>query len=389
MRAVFLPTLLAVFAGLLVWSSFGAGHVTPLSIVEGTTDFEELATRFEALARERGGAYAFDVLRQAPLPPNIDLHLIGHRIGDILYEQEGTAGIALCTDDFRNACSHSIVVGALTDSGESALPEIREACKRAPGGPGAYTMCYHGLGHGVLAFYEYSMPETATLCMKTGTPEYREHEGIECVGGAVMELSGGGGHDREAWLAARDRYIEEDPLGFCLSDFIPETAKAQCLTYMTPELWKKVGIDMGNPDPRQYPDAFALCARIPLEKSELRYACYGGFGKEFIPLSAARDIRAVDALSDEAYARVLSWCDAAGIEDGVQACTEQALHSIFWGGENDPAASFRFCALVSDAANARQCYETLGRNIAQYLRGDSATRWCAQLPEYARALCSS
>src|SRR5690606_38758677 len=144
--------ILGVWYGVSVYTSEEDAYAEAASIAQGARSFEDLAQRFEALAQEKGAAHAFEVLRRAEIPPNTDLHLMGHRVGDILYQQEGIGGIKYCTQDFRNACSHSIVVGALTEFGESALPQIREACLDAPGGPGAYTMCYHGLGHGVFAF---------------------------------------------------------------------------------------------------------------------------------------------------------------------------------------------------------------------------------------------
>jgi hypothetical protein len=120
--------------------------------------FTELKQYFTKLAETKGGAYAYEVLKQAAVPPQTDMHLLGHVVGDQLYRQQGIEGIKVCTDDFRNACSHSIVVGLLLDKGETILPEIAKTCKEAPGGTGAYTMCYHGLGHGVLAYTNYNLP---------------------------------------------------------------------------------------------------------------------------------------------------------------------------------------------------------------------------------------
>lgn len=165
-------------------------------IGKNVESFNALEKRFQNLAKEKGAKYAFEVLRRAELPPQTDLHLLGHYVGDELYKQEGVDGIRLCTQDFRNACSHSIVIGTLSEFGEGALPRIRDACKEAPGGSGAYTMCFHGLGHGVLAGYGYELEKTVAFCKKTGTEEYNYREYIECFGGAIMELMGGVGTTR-------------------------------------------------------------------------------------------------------------------------------------------------------------------------------------------------
>jgi hypothetical protein len=187
-----------------------------------------------------------------------------------------------CTPEFRNACSHSVVIGALDEYGHSSstMQLIDEACRKAPGGSGAYTMCYHGLGHGIFAYFDYSLPETVDLCRTTGTLEYGYRQYVECVGGAVMELmGGGGGHDPASWTRARATYLTDDPLSPCLDDLIPEEAKDVCLSYLTPRLWELAGISLGLPEPDLFGRAFSFCERIPGTKGELRDSCFGGFGK--------------------------------------------------------------------------------------------------------------
>src|SRR5438876_609575 len=85
---------------------------------EPNSNFDQLKSYFHDLAQKKGARYAFEILRQAPLGPNIDLHLLGHTVGDELYKQEGLNGITDCNNDFRNACSHSIVIGLFYDKGE-------------------------------------------------------------------------------------------------------------------------------------------------------------------------------------------------------------------------------------------------------------------------------
>lgn len=372
------------------WLERGGSYREAATIGQVAT-FDELKDRFEKLAEEKGARYAFEVLRRAPVPPNTDMHLLGHTVGDKLFEQEGVEGIAVCTQEFRNACSHSIVIGALREEGEGALPKIRESCKEAPGGPGAYTMCFHGLGHGVFTFYDYEYEPTVGFCEKTGTDEYRNREAIECIGGSVMELMGGGGHDPDGLAHAQEEYLNpKDPLAPCFATFMPEYAQGICLTYLTPQLWRIAGIELGSPNPELFGKAFAYCDRIPASKAHLRAACYGGFGKEFVPLTAARDIRAVDKLSEENMRTVIAWCEKAEVEDGIASCIGDALSSLFWGGENDPEASFRFCSLQEvDTPGYSACYERLGGAIRSYVVDAEVRRaQCARIPERFRTLCS-
>lgn len=390
------PLVLAPLATLIVVFTFSIGVRVSTPYPEAATigrdapTFKVLSTRFEMLAKEKGGVYAFEVLKRAELPPNTDTHLLGHTVGDVLYTQKGLQGIADCTQDFRNACSHTIVVGALNEfgPGPDTQKKIDDACKAAPGGIGAYTMCYHGLGHGVLAFFGYDMAKTVAFCEQTGTAEYEYEQYPQCVSGAVMEILSGGAHDHDAWLAARAKYLKPDqPLAPCSSSVIPEVAKGFCYIYLTPRLFELAGMDIGRPDPELFPRAFSYCEAIPARSARLRDACFGGFGKEFLALAAYRDIRSIDRMDSGQYARVAGWCELAGEHDGTESCIRQALEAVFWGGENDPNAAFRFCAATGEDFTDG-CYRDLSDIINHYLRGDARVRVCAQLPQMYQNRCT-
>lgn len=376
--------LLGTYVALGAPVAYGEGQ----TIGSGVTSFEQLSKRFTDLARAKGGAYAFEVLKKADLPPDTDLHLLGHAVGDVLYEQKGVGGIAYCTQDFRNACSHSIVINAFLEyGGEGALPYIHEACLHAPGGSGAYTMCYHGLGHGVFAYYQYSLPEAIAMCKKTGTAEHHDQEYVECVGGVIMELMGGGGHDTKDWELAQTKYLKpDDPLAPCDQGVVPAEVQTICLTYLTPHIWQAAGIELSAPDPMLFAKAFSYCDA--LKEPELRDACFGGFGKEFVPLAGARDIRNVDKLSDFSYSLAGSWCGFASDQEGTYACLHQAVASIFWGGENDPDGAIRFCSDVGDSAGRRSCFESLSMEVNRYvLDTERQKEICGAFPEEYRNAC--
>lgn len=378
----------AASAAFFLWNAASADYAEAQTIASGAKDFKELSDRFQSLAEDKGGAYAYEVLKRAPIPPNTDLHLLGHIVGDELYEQQGFEGMSICTPDFRNACSHTIVVGALVEFGEGILPKIRDACRKAPGGSGAYTMCFHGFGHGVFAYYEYDIPKTVAYCKQAGTKEYNNREYIECVGGMVMELTGGGGHDPDGLARAQEQYLTAS-LAPCMSDLIPEEAKSICLTYLTPRIWKSVGIDLGRPDPEKFGEAFKACDAIPTTKQQLRDACMGGFGKEFTVLAAARDVRDMRLMSDAQLSTVWDWCMKAPRSDGQNACRVQAFSSLYWGGENDPELSVRFCSLAPEAQRT-PCFAQLFSESKFYLRDAAAkANICSIVPEDQKAACEA
>ncbi len=366
----------------------GANYAEVGELTGVTWSFQEYSTYFQKLAEKKGAEYAFEVLKRAPLANGTDLHLLGHVVGDMLYEQEGIEGIKTCTPDFRNACSHSVVIGILNKEGEGSLPKIVETCKEAPGGRGAYSMCFHGLGHGVLAFTGYNLERAVNMCKGAGTPDNQNREYIECVGGTIMEMIAGV-HDPIAWASQKDTYFKEsDPLSPCNADFMPDEVRGICYVHLTPHLFTAAGGNLGNIDAVIFPKAFSYCSLIPESERGLRSACYSGFGKEFTVIAQGRDVRNMGATPEPALKNVRDWCGAAGNAYGEGSCHSSALASLFWGGENNPDASFTYCA-IGEGVFKDECYTQLAQHIRYYLEGKpEGKKLCARLPEEYQNRCN-
>jgi hypothetical protein len=339
--------------------------------------FQDISNYLTEIANKKGALYAYEVLRQAPLPPNVDVHLLGHVVGDILYKQKGAKGILDCTQDFRNACSHTIVVGTLLEKGPSSFGEIADLCRQAPGGRGAYTMCFHGLGHGVLAYNDYELPKAVQMCEKAG----KDAEYGECVGGTIMEMISGV-HDRAVWEVKSKEYFKaSDPLYPCDSSIIPASAKSFCYMYLTPHLFQAAGADLQSPDPATFSKAFSYCEAI---SGPNRLSCLSSFGKEFVVLAQNRDIRAIDTMNDDQFRLVMSWCGKSASKDGKDACVASSLNSIYWGGENNPLAAARFCNVADAEGEGKACTDAF-LSAAAYFETDKGKRasiCAALLPTY-------
>lgn len=370
-----------------------AHSYSELKEIEGVPrSFDEYADFFEDLAEEKGGKYALGALSKAELGPRTDFHLLGHVVGDVLYKQKGVDGMHDCTHEFRNACSHSIVTGVFTEYGPSGLGLVTEACEQAPGSKGAYSMCFHGLGHGVLAYALYDFKRAVSLCEDIGDIDSPRREVVECIGGAVMEIVGGGDHDPVAWEKQHPHYLKaEDPLYPCNASFVPQEAKGICYIYLTPHLLELVGFSFGNPDPALFPKAYSYCDTIPKEQKDERAACYGGFGKEFFGYVNDGDIRDIgSSLSNVDAVSVRNWCLMAEDERDKRSCLLQSIASLFWGGESNVDGAFKFCALMEDKARQTLCYSTLTDQIVFYsVNSYKSKALCKRLPEIHKKRCLS
>ena len=145
---------------------------------------------------------------------------------------------------------------------------VNDVCGQSPGGSGAYTMCFHGFGHGVLAYTEYDMEKAVELCFLTGTDKYGQNEAHQCVGGAVMEMKDGI-HDRDLWAPQKEKFVDIDnPLSLCQADYMIDGAKHFCYVYITPYLFDAVGNPETPPDPNTFAASMELCEAEPEENTD-------------------------------------------------------------------------------------------------------------------------
>jgi len=359
--------------------------------LEGTNwSLQKYQTYFRELSDKKGALYASAVLNEAKLAPGIDYHLLGHTVGDMLYKQKGIEAMGLCTSAFRNACSHSVAIDIIREHGEGSLPEIGKVCEKAPGGKSAYTLCFHGLGHGVLAYTGYELDRAVEMCKQVGTAKYGNREYTECVGGTIMEIIAGV-HDPVVWQEQQKKYLRsDDPLFPCNSDMIPAEAKPMCLVFITPHLF-----DVASNGPRRmstdvFKKSMAYCDQLPVNDTELRRSCYSGFGKEYVVIAQGRDIRNVGEAPKSALDLTRSWCALAGNTAGELACNSGALASVFWGGQNPTDASLAYCELTPAGQAQNACYNQLAYQGAYYLAGTARGKdLCKKLPEAFQGRCQS
>lgn len=362
-----------------------------LKQISSKSTFKELILFFTDLAERKGASYAFEILRRSELSQEIDIHLLGHAIGDVLYRKEGISGMKSCTPDFRNACSHSIVVGAFIERGEAALDDIYTACSVAPGGKAASSLCFHGLGHGVLVYAEYDMEKAAMLCNKINFFVDAVVERAECIGGAVMELTGGGFHDPEMWRAVRSRYLnKEDPLSLCRSVFIADESKYKCFMYITPFLVEALGSDPNKPSMSDIENAFQYCDTVPVSEPLNREMCFGGFAKYILASVFGRLIlpETIYMVPDDILYQVHEWCMRAGDPEGSAACIRNAVTALYWDGRNDMADPIRFCAGISNKYQQQACFDHLMLLVGYYRDEEWYYRvFCREIPVLYQSQC--
>lgn len=354
------------------------------------SDFEAVKKFFVEVADKKDAVYAFNLLSVAPLPDNTDVHDLGHAIGTILYKQKGAEGIKDCTIEFRNACAHAVVIQSFLDRGVDSINNIAKICRSAPGGPEAYGMCFHGLGHGLMAYSNYRLIPALNLCRRLEDNEHGDVEIQECVGGIIMESSIGA-HDPLAWGIEKKSYFREDnPLYPCDQSFVPEKGRKGCFFYLTSHLWQAAEVNTVDPQPKDFKNAFQFCERLTGDLAGYKLDCYEGFGKEFVGFAQASDIRKIPDMTKERLEMIGSWCLLAENPAGREVCIKQALNSLFWGAETRSDTLLRFCNAGESLDYQAICYQHLTDIFNYYEASNTKFRnLCRLLPEVYIDRCYS
>jgi hypothetical protein len=346
--------------------------------------FAETGEYMEQLARDKGGVYAFEVLKNGELPLGMDTHLLGHFVGDIMYEQEGIEGMRYCDEAVGYACAHSVVINALIKDGPGVFEVINDVCASIDIA-GSYAMCFHGFGHGVLAYTEFNLPDAIELCGRVGTEEHWYYEEEECLGGVVMEMRGGI-HDPDLWEVNGKQYLDpENPLAMCQADYMPPEYREMCYMYITPFIFDHES-PADIPPPSVYDAAMAWCEQA--ETAGERYYCYAGFGKEYVGFALGRDIRYLNDITPIQVNQVYDWCGDAVGEAAIEACAEVALYSVYRSGSIGYDGALTFCAYAPSPALADRCYYRLFQ-VAHQFHGSGSYEYdlCTAVPTAREQQC--
>jgi hypothetical protein len=361
----------------------GNTQTEPLTLVEYYDDlfrlnslsFDAVTQIFADIADEHGAVAAFEVLNKSTLPPGVDSHLVGHFVGGDLYNEQGIDGLKHCTDANGFACAHSIVIGALLDKGPSVFEEINDICATVEGNNG-YNMCFHGFGHGVLAFSEYRLPEAIQACEQVGTQEHQNQETAECIGGIIMEMRGGI-HNPTLWMQNGLQYLDEkNPLYMCQADYMPDEHRDYCYVYITPFIFDAVTKN-DIPTLETFAPAMNYCSAAPLESQE---ACYGGFAKEFLGFILGRDIILVETITDAQLFDLWAACESASNSLARAHCAKYAVFNLYRSGSHPFEISARYCLQITEQESKSACFQNLQDQVYKHNQNDQyRAQFCTTL----------
>ena len=342
----------------------GVGDLSDISIIAAVKNeavLEKLLATIgikramEMLLAESGGGAARDCHQEA--------HLIG-RIG---YRSEGEKAFGSCTADCHSGCYHGAMETFLNREGTANLAaSIDRICATFPTSFGRFE-CLHGVGHGVLAYVDYDLPEAITECGKLSD----SFSQTSCHGGMFMENiltgqglgAGGPGVHATNWVNRTDPYFPCNKLGDAFD------VQYQCYQMQTSWMLTLSGYD--------FKTVAQECVTVP--RDDMRSVCFKSLGRD----AAGHTLRNAD--------KIVALCDYVPREaDYYDQCVIGAVNVIvdFWGPGLKGQAS-ELCVKISDAAGKEICYQTLaGRLPGIFAKQSDRQAVCATFEPAFISLCA-
>ncbi|TSC57457.1 MAG: hypothetical protein Greene041619_1144 [Candidatus Peregrinibacteria bacterium Greene0416_19] len=260
-----------------------------------------------------------------------DCHREAHILGRLAYEVQGVQafrdGDASCHSGFY----HGAMEDLLKQEGTDHLADtIKKVCDAFPTGFSRFS-CLHGIGHGVLAYAQYDLPEALRSCKSLPT----EYDQDSCYGGVFMEniVAGQGNaavrdHDTQ-WVNETDPHF---PCNGIDKDF---AVQYQCYQMQTSWMLTQNGYDFGA--------VAEECLNAP---TDMTAVCYRSLGRD----AAGHSLRSIP--------KILENCSK--VPDGhYDDCIAGALHVIvdFWGDGLQNQATGLCSAVPSESKP--DCYAAL------------------------------
>ena len=296
---------------------------------------------------EYGPAQATALLHQHQTDTVQSCHDLAHIVGRVAYELFGPPAVSLVVHECQAGSLHGAIEAMFAHRGTAHLDAtIREVCSHTTGAFDRHN-CAHGIGHGLMAWTSYDLPEALALCDYAPT----HSDAVSCQTGVFMENGVAG---RSGVMGHRSEYIDPtDPHYPC------NTVQARfvdaCYTFQT-----SIMVVHGY----GYDQVAAACAAAPTDTS--RRSCFGSLGRD------------ISAAAGHDHTRVIALCAAAPEGRNRGACLNGAAQNLFWdpsGGE--PARAF--CALTH-LEDQGGCYETIIQRASELLPPLQRDAFCAALP---------
>lgn len=311
---------------------------------------QDLAKVMAKLIADSGGGEIVDCHQEA--------HLVGRRAYELFGASVFRQGNSLCHSGFY----HGAMEGFLAQKGTANLSQnIKNLCQQFSTSFGNFE-CLHGVGHGVLAFTNYDIPESIKICQKL----WNIHSQSSCYGGMFMEnivVAEGNG----ARPSHETKWVSSDPHFPCNGIDQDFEVQSQCYYMQTSRMLNLFGHDYGK--------IIDQCLVAP---NKMIGPCFQSLG---------RDIAGQSLRSGEKIYKVCQMVPGLYFD----LCLSGGLNVVidFWG-ESLWDQAVNLCKLVEATESKKYCYTVYSSRLKGLYGSDRGKieAHCQLSEENFREICS-
>lgn len=282
-----------------------------------------------------------------------DCHQNAHSAGRFAYELFNEGAFQTCSAECHSGCYHGATEAYFRDHGTANLAQDLAVICSSELNRFLSHQCFHGVGHGLMAFSDYEIFEALANCDLL--PQGQE----SCYSGVYMENVVGGLAQSVGHFT---NYLNDDPHFPC--NIVDEKYRNTCYFYQTSRMVQLFDWD--------FTKVGATCAEID---EQYQQSCFESMGRD---VGGANFGNNAGAIED---------CDGAPAGQARVWCLNGAVQNTFWTPEGQDDA-LDFCMQLSEPAEKDGCYDTIFGRAPLVIEDQAAlTAFCEKAETGYQANC--
>jgi plastocyanin len=271
-----------------------------------------------------------------------DCHQIAHKAGRDAYEQHGEKAFQLCGGECHSGCYHGATEAYFKEHGTANLEKNLNTICNSELNPFFSHQCLHGIGHGLMAWTNYDLPEALRNCDKLTKGKESCYTGVfmENIIGALAQGS------IDPWQSAQNgihftKYLSDDPQYPC--NIVEDKYKGSCYFLQTSRM---VQIFSGD-----YKKVAQGCLDAP---AVYQRTCFESMGRDVGGATRGNSEKAISECFNSPEGNLRIGCLVGAVQDS------------FWDPSGQDEA-ISFCKLLINNEEKSACYSTISARSPQVL----------------------
>ena len=286
----------------------------------------------------------------------IDCHNRAHEMGRRAYELLGGESFKNCGIECHSGCRHGATEAFFAENGTSDLiSSMQFLCGDEVGNKFHMHQCIHGIGHGLMAWFDYELHDALGACNMIGHPFHQD----SCYSGVFMENIVGSIVNTD-WsgegqsVGHHTKYLSNDPHYPC--NAVDDRYKGQCYWLQTDRMLHLSG------------DAASVGVECTKAPEQFQFSCFFSMGRTISGFYLLDPVKSFQV------------CNTVPNSVDRDTCLEGALSNLFWD-ETQANKGIELCVLSTDTSFDLRCYDALIVRAAEVIPRHFMKQFCEKLPK--------